>query len=112
MEIHEKGQLFYALHRNLVFNVTKSTRLIYADVDNNAILNVRVYMDREPTIDEKDLYYSFSGEVAGTYTFINGSNVQFYTSDYDEKELISGQIIFAICDYLDENGNLPARSGY
>lgn len=65
-------------------------------------------MDRTPTEDEKDVYYSVSAEVRGEFVELVGdlSEVHFLTGGFNDDDLRNKLVLFARCDYLDLEGNL------
>jgi|GEM_PF-1500662 len=103
-----KHQLLLVFQKALLFNITFHTKLILADVVNNRKLIIWIYMDRTPTEDEKDVYYSVSAEVRGEFVELVGdlSEVHFLTEDFNDDDLRNKLVLFARCDYLDLEGNL------
>ncbi len=108
MEEKIKNQLLLAFQRALLFNITYHTRVIVADVIENSKLIVWVYLDRVPTDDEKDLYYSVCAELTGEFMYLDDatSEVHFSTDSFAEENLKDKLILFARCDYLDLEGKL------
>ncbi len=67
-----------------------------------------VYSDREPTDDEKDVYYSVCAELTGDFIELDDSisEVRFLIEGFSEENLRDKLVLFARCDYLDLEGNL------
>lgn len=107
MEKNKKYQFLLAFQRALLFNVTYRTRLILADIIDSKLI-IWVYLDSEPTDDEKDVYYSVCAELTGEFIELddNISEVQFLTDNFSEENLNGKLLLFARCDYLDLEGNL------
>lgn len=107
MEKNKKYQLLLAFQNALLFNITYGTRLILADVIESKLI-IWVYLDREPTVHEKDVYYSVSAEITGDFLELDESlsEVQFLTESFSEESLKDRLLLFARCDYLDLDGKL------
>ena len=104
----KKEELYYAFQNALLFNITYHTRLIYADVLDGNKLVIWVHLDKEPNENEKDVYYSVSAELTGSFEELNDSlsEVHFSTGNFNEEDLNGKLLLFARCDYLDLDGNL------
>lgn len=102
-----KSQLLWVCYNALLFNVTQYLRFLYVHLEDD-ILTITVVLDREPTEDEKDVYYSYSAEVEGHFAELDDSKskVVFVTEDFSESNYSKHHVVFARCDYLDDNGNL------
>ena len=100
--------LLLAFQNALLFNVTTNTRLIYAELEEGNRLITHVYLDLEPTEDERDVYYAVAAEVKGDFANLDDGNsrVIFYTEPFSEDQLRGKMVVFARCDLLDENRNL------
>lgn len=107
MEEDKKYQLLLAFQEVLLFNITYGTKLILADVIDNKLI-IWVYLDREPTDDEKDVYYSVCAELTGGFVELDDSisEVRFLTEDFFEENFKDKLLLFARCDYLDMEGKL------
>ena len=101
----DKNDLILIFQKSLLFNISKSTRIIAAYIQNNDSLIIEVYFDRIPSDDEKDLYYAVSAEVTGDIDFLDEakSKVIFSIKEIKDKELKGKLVLFARCDYMDEN---------
>ena len=105
MEKNQKYQYFLAFHNALLFGITYHTRLVIADIIDNELI-MWVYLDKVPTEDEKDVYYSVSAEIKGHFTELYSSKVHFLTESFPEVIIKDRLLLFARCDYLDLEGNL------
>lgn len=56
--------------RALLFGVTKAARFISIE-ERDGGLQMRVYLDSEPTPDECDVYYAASGEITGDFVALD-----------------------------------------
>lgn len=108
MKADKRYALLLSFQKALLFNVTFHTRLILADVHDNKKLIMWAYLDRAPTDDEKDVYYSVSAEVAGDFVDLDDaiSEVHFLTENINDEDLRDKLLLFARCDYIDLDGNL------
>lgn len=108
MKENRKNQLLLSFQKVLLFNITFHTKLIVANVFNSSKLVIWVYMDKLPTDDEKDVYYSICAEVTGEFLDLDDSisEVHFLTESFAEENLKDKLLLFARCDYLDLEGNL------
>lgn len=107
------NRLWFAFQNALLFNVTFHTRLVFVDVVDDKKVIMWVYLDREPTEDEKDVYYSVSAEALGKFDDFDDANskVLFSTGGFSDEELRGKLVLFARCDYLDLEGNLLKSFG-
>lgn len=108
MKENTKYRLLLAFQEALLFNVTFHTKLVVADVMDGNKLIMWVYLDKEPTIHEKDAYYSVSAEVKGNFVDFDSANssVHFSIDNPSDEDLRGKLVLFARCDYLDLEGNL------
>ena len=68
-----------------------------------------VGLDKTPTEDERDMFFSVSAEVTGNSAEFDDSKskVIFLIDNTSIDDLAKDNMVFyARCDYLDENGNL------
>ena len=79
--------------------------MILAEIIGNK-LNLIVYLDMEPTVHEKDVYYSYCSEILGEFVELKDSEVHFFSKSDSSVTLKDKIILFARCDYLDFDGNL------
>ncbi|MEZ4776030.1 MAG: hypothetical protein R3D00_22835 [Bacteroidia bacterium] len=107
MEI-SKEHLLLTFQNALLYNVCPNTRIIFADIESVNKLITWIYVDLPPTEAEKDMYYSIQSEVLGEFEGFDdsGSKVKILTGHFDEENLRGKMVLFARCDYLDENRNL------
>lgn len=91
------AQLLLSAQRALLFNISPKFRMISLEVDSEGILQVLVIISNEVNEEEKDLIYSFAGEIEGDYTEISSTNVEFLVSS-DEINLIPRlpKIVFSL----------------
>lgn len=66
-----------SLQRALLYNIIPAVRVISVDVDNESNLFINVCCDRELNQEEKDIYFSVGGEVAGDFPEIKNTDVNF-----------------------------------
>lgn len=76
-------QLMVSVQRSMLFNISPKFRMISFELDQDNVLEVLVIISEELTEEEKDLAYSFSGEVEGDYPEISSSHVSFLLDTRD-----------------------------
>ena len=104
----EKNKLSLIFQKALLFNISSNTRFVCANVSRKK-LEMFVGLDREPTEDEKDMFFSVSAEVTGHFAELDEreSEVKFLVDITSPDDLANTNTFFyARCDYLDKNGNL------
>lgn len=70
-------QLLLSAQRAMLFNISPKFRMISIDVDCAGVLQVLVITSSKLDEEEKDLMYSFAGEIEGDYLEISSTNVEF-----------------------------------
>lgn len=100
--------LWFTFQNALLFNVTFHTRLVYLDVADDKKVIMWVYLDKEPTEDEKDAYFSAFAEAFSSLDDFDETNskVLFSTKSFSDEDLRDKIVLFARCDYLNSDGYL------
>lgn len=90
-------QLLLSAQRAMLFNISPKFRMISIDIDSARVLQVLVIISSEVNEEEKDLMYSFAGEIEGDYTEISSTNVEFLVNT-DDINLIPrlSKIVFSL----------------
>ncbi|WP_179038331.1 DUF6896 domain-containing protein [Limnobaculum xujianqingii] len=70
-------QLMVSVQRSMLFNISPKFRMISFEINQDNVLEVLVIISEGLVEEEKDLAYSFSGEVEGDYPEIESSHVSF-----------------------------------
>ncbi len=91
----DRNTLLLSTYRALLFNILQCTRFIYIDVKEQ-ILNMSIYVDRELSDEEKDVYYSVAGEICGDFIKLENSVVNFHLNNLKfENNLDNGILVYA-----------------
>lgn len=99
----------YLFYQCMLFNVNSRTNAILFKIDDlNKKILTKVYVSKEPTYDEKDMYYSILSEVTGDIGYSWNSEVSFYIETFDmyDNKNNGYKVVYAKCDYLDDDGLL------
>ncbi|WP_392559807.1 hypothetical protein [Orbus mooreae] len=76
-------QLLLSAQRAMLFNISPKFRMISIDIDSDRVLQVLVVISSEVDEEEKDLMYSFAGEIEGDFSEISSTNVVFIINSDD-----------------------------
>lgn len=76
-------QLLLSAQRAMLFNISPKFRMISIDIDFDRVLQVLVIISSEVDEEEKDLMYSFAGEIEGDFSEISSTNVEFIINSDD-----------------------------
>lgn len=77
------ARVLLSSQRAMLFNICPKFRMISLELNNNSVLKVLVIISEALTEEEKDLAYSFSGEIEGDYPEIASSDVVFLLDTRD-----------------------------
>lgn len=86
MEVISNQSLRLSAQRALTFNVLCCIRFISIEVIEAKLL-MWVYSERELSEDEKDIYYSTSGEILGDFPELINEEVKIFVTDSDFNSL-------------------------
>lgn len=76
-------QILLSAQRAMLFNICPKFRMISLELTDDNILKVLVIISEVLTEEEKDLAYSFSGEIEGDYPEVVSSDVSFLLDTRD-----------------------------
>jgi hypothetical protein len=95
-----RTELKLSCHSALLFNVIAYVKFIFINIEKD-ILVMFVYVDRELTSEERDVYYSLGGEICGDFPELSVSDVSFIVMDepYENVEKLD-LLIYARYEYL------------
>lgn len=82
----------------MLFNIIPSARFITANISALSALQIFVYSDRLLSSNEKDIYYSMSGEICGDFPELDDSKSEvifIVTTEKFESIKVQGELIYA-----------------
>lgn len=93
----EKGLLYRAFQRALLFNIPRGTRMISFAHKNDKEIHVLVVSDADLNQEERDHIFTAAGEVVGDFVDLMSCHVDFLTSDNPIDELpMLENVVFAM----------------
>jgi len=93
--ISEREKLLRSAQRALLFGVTKTLRFMSLEVRDNTLF-VLVYLDDEPSEEDRDIYYGVAGEIEGDFSTLERNEVRIVVTkeSYDKIEHLQ-HLVFA-----------------
>jgi hypothetical protein len=93
----EKGLLYRAFQRALLFNIPRGTRVISFAYKNDKEIRVLVVSDADFNQEDRDHIFTAVGEVVGDFLDLTSCHVDFLTSDGPIDELPTlKNVVFAM----------------
>ena len=92
-----KTTLLLSGHRAMLFNIIPAARFITINISAPSALQIFVYSDRLLSSNEKDIYYSMSGEICGDFPELDDSKSEvifIVTTEKFESIKVQGELIY------------------